>query len=80
MTNQIDIKDFARRVERMCDFFIAKRTEEKINDGSSDLLVLEELKDEAADIQFDRVHVVSGMLNGLSDYMRGHEHAPKQKD
>ena len=62
----IDIKDFARRVERLCDFFL----EHQEQDGSDDLKVLHELKQEAADIQF---HDGSGseVIEGLYDYMKG---------
>lgn len=67
----IEIKDFARRVERLCNFFISKVTEETGRDGSLDLKVLEDLKNTAADIQFDRVRVIGMNIEGLSEYMHG---------
>jgi hypothetical protein len=67
----IEIKDFARRVERLCDFFISKATEETGRNGSEDLKVLEDLKNTAADIQFDRVTVMTQGIEGLSEYMNG---------
>jgi hypothetical protein len=66
MKEPVDIKDFARRVERLCDFFLDK-LEEK--DGSDNLKVIQDLKDEAADIQFDKVD--TGIFDGLYDYMKG---------
>jgi hypothetical protein len=68
----LDLKEFARRVERLCDFFIAKRIEETGRDGSKDLKILEDLKQEAADIQFDDDLVISTeVFDGLYDLMNG---------
>lgn len=69
-TREIDIKEFARRVERVCDFLLAK-FEEGGRDGSSDLKVIEDLKADAADIQFDKALVGSETLFGLDAYMKG---------
>lgn len=68
---KIDIKEFASNVERMCDFFIDKYKDEVGRDGSDDLKVLEDLKDDAADIQTDNAHVVADTLSGFSKFMRG---------
>lgn len=68
MTKEIEIVDFAERVERLCDFFLAKHK----RDGSNDLKIIQNLKEEAADIHFGRVRVVTeGSLDGLYDYMNG---------
>ena len=58
-----EIKDFAIRVERLCDFLL-----DKIPEGD-DRDVLHRLKDDAADIQVGNY----GVLNGLENYMRGHD-------
>ncbi len=63
---RVDIKEFARDVERVCDFFIAKVEK----DGSDDLTVLENLKEVAADIQFGDA-LDSEVIEGLSAYMKG---------
>jgi hypothetical protein len=69
-TRKLEIKEFARRVERMCDFFLSKVSEEEKRDDSPSLKVLDELKDEAADIQFYYTET-SESLKGLADYMSG---------
>lgn len=71
MTKTIDIKDFADRVERLCDFFIAKKSESTGRDGSKDLIILEDLKNDAADIHFGRVEIVIDPVAGLHDHMNG---------
>jgi hypothetical protein len=62
----IDIKEFAERVERVCDFLLDKVKK----DGSDDIRVLQQLKDDAADIQTDEIPNIR-ILGGLDDYMRG---------
>lgn len=69
-TRKLEIRDFARRVERLCDFFLARISEEENRDDSPNLKVLDELKEEAADIQFYYTET-SESLKGLSEYMRG---------
>ena len=64
---EIDIHDFARRVERVCDFLISQAE----RDGSDDIVVLQELKDEAADIHFGNTNTINLTIKGLSDYMKG---------
>lgn len=67
-TEQIAVKDFAARVERLCDYFLSKIE----RNGSSDRKVLEDLKEISADIQFDRVEVVGiNSIEGLHDFMLG---------
>jgi len=75
-TRTIQIKEFAGRVERLCDFFIGKVAEETGKNESEDLKVLEDLKEDAADIQFGRIQLTdvqpgTKAMEGLSDYMRG---------
>ena len=70
---KIELKDFARRVEHVCDFFLSKIEA----DGSKDRKVLEDLKEDAADIQFDQVEVDSGPFIGLDDYLKGVVEAPE---
>lgn len=70
-TREVDIKEFARDVERLCDFFLSKVSQEEGRDGSDDLKVIEDLKEIAADIQFDKIRVTSETLDGLSAYMKG---------
>jgi hypothetical protein len=64
----IDIKEFAIRVERLCDFFISKKIEDTGKDGSEDLKVLEDLKNDAATIQFEWKPKT---FDGLDNYMKG---------
>jgi hypothetical protein len=67
----VDIKEFARDVERLCDFLIDKLKQSGARDGSDDVKVIEDLKEIAADIQFDKVNVTTETLSGLSAYMKG---------
>lgn len=61
-----DIKKFAERVERLCDFLL----EGVEKDGSNDVVEIQNIKKDAADIQFiTRNANVS--IEGLSDYIRG---------
>lgn len=71
MVKDLDIKDFAKRVERLCDFLLDKLSDESGRDGSNDVKVIEDLKEDAADIQSDRVPLVSQTFSGLDSYMRG---------
>ena len=72
---KIEIKDFAKRVEHVCDFFLSKSEA----DGSNDRKVLEDLKEDAADIQFDQAEINSGAYIGLDDYVRGINTAPEEE-
>jgi hypothetical protein len=65
----VDIRNFAERVERVCDFFIGKAE----RDGSADITVLQDLKNDAADVQhqYHETTIVSESITGLSDFMRG---------
>lgn len=63
----VNIKDFAERVERLCDFLLDKVEK----DGSDDVIELQDLKKDAADIQFitTNKHV---SIDGLHSYIHGH--------
>lgn len=70
-TKTIEIKEFAQRVERLCDFLLARNDESVIREGSDDFRVLERLKEDAADLIFDNAEPVSRTLEGLHNYMNG---------
>lgn len=67
MSKEIDLKEFAERVERVCEFFLSQ-TEA---DGSEDRRIIEDLKEVAANIQFDQAVLKFDLLKGLSDHMSG---------
>jgi hypothetical protein len=67
------IVEFARRVERMCDFFLMKLTEETGRTGSDDQRVLEDLKEDAANLQVNPPGATD-ILEGLDSYMRSLPH------
>jgi hypothetical protein len=68
---QVDVKDFASRVERMCEF-ILDQIEEK--DGSLDISFIQDLKKDAADIQFNPRLYGDISLRGLDKHIRGISH------
>lgn len=72
---EIDVKDFASRVERMCDFILSQ-IEEK-ND-SADQIFIHNLKKDAADIQFNSELSGDIFLRGLDKYIRGTIHTSKE--
>lgn len=61
-----NIIDFAERVERVCDFIL----EGIEKDGSHDVTVIQNLKKDAADLQFIKKNS-NISIEGLDDYMRG---------
>lgn len=65
-----DIKDFAERVELLCDFLISKAQK----DGRADILVIQKLKERAADIQAANLDeaLTDLTITGLDKHMRGH--------
>lgn len=71
MREPLNIKEFAERVERMCDFFLGRLSDEDSRDGSHDIAVIEKLKQDAADIQFNRFSPTTMALQGLDAHMRG---------
>lgn len=61
-----DIKNFAERVERLCDFLLGGLKK----DGSKDVVIIQKLKEDAADLQ--RITINSNVsIEGLSDHMKG---------
>ena len=62
-----DIRNFAERVERLCDFLL----KDLKKDGSHDVTELQDLQKDAAD--FQRIYKSSNVsIEGLSEYIRGH--------
>ena len=67
MTKDLDVKDFAERVERLCKFFLAK-----IPEASPDRAVLEELEEAAIDMQNSGIeYQTKDAIKGLDNFMRG---------
>lgn len=71
MSRDLNIKEFAERVERLCDYILSRLSAEQARSGSKDVMVLERMKEDAADIQFDRVSLTENTLLGLYDHMFG---------
>lgn len=65
MPREIEFLDFLRQVERLCDFLLDKV---EFKDGSADIAVIQNLKDDAADLQVNHDNI---NLEGLHSYMRG---------
>ena len=65
MPREIELLNFFRRVERMCDFLLDKV---EFKDGSPDIAVIQDLKNDAADLQVNHDNI---NLEGLHTYMRG---------
>jgi hypothetical protein len=63
---KIQIKEFAQRVERLCDFLLAQ-VKDNEESGSDDLLVIKSLKEDAANLQFDQLRT----FDGLDNFMKG---------
>lgn len=63
---QIDPREFAERVERLCDFILSQA-----EGRETDLNIIHKLKEDAADIQA-KINSFSGIsLTGLDEHMRG---------
>ncbi len=61
-----DIRTFAERTERLCDFILLGMEK----NGSEDVVVIQKLKDDAADLQ----HITRNAnisIEGLSEFMKG---------
>lgn len=67
----IDIKEFASRVENMCEFILNQIPQK---DGSPDQVFIQNLKKDAADIQFNPSLHGDISLRGLDDHVRGIRH------
>lgn len=61
-----DIRGFAERVERLCDFLLQGLEA----DGSPDVVILQILKEDAADLQ-NITKNANISIKGLDDFMRG---------
>jgi hypothetical protein len=61
-----DITEFAERVERMCEFIL----EGVEKDGSEDVVIIQKLKKDAADLQFIKKNA-NVSIEGLDAYIRG---------
>lgn len=71
-TRAVDIRAFAERVERLCEFLLDKVDK----DGSDDVVAVQKLQEEAAEIQAENVSAFP--LSGLDDYMRSLTTPPKE--
>jgi len=72
----IEIKDFAMRVERLCDFLLSQVKGTELS-GSDDIEVINELKEDAANLQFNNdVILVSNTVKGLDNFMKGLDKEP----
>jgi hypothetical protein len=71
MADEVKIQDFAAKVERICDFVIAKLRNDGVSGDSADARVLLDLKEEAADIATGKTKITEEMFTGLADYMKG---------
>mgnify|MGYP003575378356 CR=1 FL=1 len=63
------VKEFAEKVERMCEFLL-----DKVPEGSDDRVEIIKLKEAAGDLQFDPNY--EGLFDGLGAHIRG---MPKEK-
>ena len=70
MPKTIEIREFAQRVERLCDFLLNRMREEGTKDKSANARIIEDLRDDAADIQFNRTQIPD-IFDGLEAYVRG---------
>lgn len=66
---EVDVKKFAERVERLCDFLLDRLSEDEGRTGSDDQKILEDLKDDAANLQMFGSRMSAKTLSGLHDYM-----------
>ena len=64
---RIDIKDFADRVERMCEFILMQVDK----DGSQDVTFVQQIKEDAADLQCIPNDMNNLSIDGIHDYMKG---------
>jgi hypothetical protein len=65
----VEIKEFAGRVERLCDYLLSQVSPE--HSGSQDILIIKDLKEDAADLQFQDNERIDIKFNGLDNYMKG---------
>jgi hypothetical protein len=70
---EAELRDFAVKVERMCDFLISKGHEAKID--VKDINILHEIKQEAADIATGKKKITSfpeSSFSGLAEAVGFH--------
>lgn len=67
----VNIQEFARDVERVCDFVIAKLRNQGANVDDADAKVILDIKEKAADIHTGKARITQDMFLGLADYMKG---------
>lgn len=72
MSKTVDIEEFARTVEGVCDFLLSKF---ELIDGSPDVKVIQDLKETAANIHMGGVGNAEVTLAGLDAYLRNHPQA-----
>lgn len=72
MAKQIDIPEFARKVEGLCDFLLSKI---ELIDGSPDTKVILDLKETAADIHTNQEGQIEMAISGLDAFLRGYPEA-----
>lgn len=77
--SEVNVQTFAERVERLCDFLLSKMGEETGRIGSDSQKILEDLKDDAANIQMFGARMTTKTLDGLSDFMSGIPKVPEQE-
>lgn len=72
MSNEkkIDIQNFARRVEDLCSFLLERipSNSENIED-LHDLKIIQDLKQDAADLQFSDFQMTVNVLDGLAEFV-----------
>ena len=66
---KVDVVEFARRVERLCDFLLEKISDTSEMHESDDLRVIQDIKTDAADLQFEGVNL--DVIGGLEKFMKG---------
>ena len=66
-SKSVEIREFAQRVERLCEFLLTSLDAK--DSGTTDVLVIKKLREDAADIQFNRSDITK--FDGLDDFMRG---------
>ena len=62
-----DIKSFAERVERLCEFLLQNLE----RDGSDDVVAIQKIQEDAADLQCQQ-NFANVSIDGLSSYIRGY--------
>jgi hypothetical protein len=67
-SKDIDIKEFAIRVERLCEFILDQMDEKT---GSAEQILIQNLREDAANIQFNPRLYGDISLRGLDDHIRG---------